>query len=864
MPELTEVLMGAGEARVPFFRDRELEAELVRRRHLVFYWGEELIGMVIILGRDPSAAGYEIVGRFLPWWLGTDSESTPALIEHTRYRAGHNRLDNGDLELGETQWSIGQDSKWRRHAEARESSDGAYMRMEGDPAEGRDDQLMHEGRWDDIEPGDEFELSCRALFDGSAAATGTWLRLQAIFTGRFKHPNLETDGFVDDAAWLFTEGPSFEIVQSTPDAYEGSHALRIGPIPKRSFVQNGGFEDGFDHWNENSENTEVNNTGDGPFKGSLRMVCLAGGLDTPGASQDLDGVQPEDELYVTIHTNSSSRSLDEQFIARFSYDDEDSDLNFDDAIVVSARSSEDWRKYTARYNVPRNYDPTTFFRFFVGCDEVISSGAWAADEVSVIRTRGNIEYIRWLDRDGGFDSMPIVPGRRYRVRCKIRSEADVKGEVWLVAALLRHPSAPQTEFEYIESARRGPTKERWATLEFEFEAPSNFSRLILHIFAQDVFGGSFWMDALEVVDADETTWVEDAGFAHTLVDDDWTALSHPFEVPEGARDMHVQVVAGEDGGGFNVDDLELRWTGPQSIAQTPDIVAELVVGTGLSVGKAYDAGPLLFDWEIRNDTRMNALMDLSRSGLVLPAREWYVDHDGNLVWGLPEELFTDREDVVFVEDDDVVLGLPDVAFSDENFVSRVKLIGQERTSFRGNPYVITAEASNAVPDDALLFDGSPFSRDLIVEDSGADSKAYATELATTHAQERATELRAYTLEISDWRTLGRFNVGDWIYVYAPTEAVEDEANERDHDGRTIYPERIRATSRRWTLGSGPFRCVLRRGPGDEIDVTDKVQWATATSASLEIGDVVPEFLSNPQGGSEGTQFLRHRRRVREA
>ena len=84
-------------------------------------------------------------------------------------------------------------------------------------------------------------------------------------------------------------------------------------------------------------------------------------------------------------------------------------------------------------------------------------------------------------------------------------------------------------------------------------------------------------------------------------------------------------------------------------------------------------------------------------------------------------------------------------------------------------------------------------------------------------------------------------------------------NEKQHNGRSVFPVSRRVMSANVRLGSG-WHLKLRKSDGTVagtvIDIPDSaVMWENETTADVVVGDPRPEFASDPQGGAAGNQFL---------
>lgn len=850
--------MAPGEFRVPFRRDRDLEALLATYPHLRFEWGAYDIFCGPIFELDPQEALIVAKGASLAWWLGVDNEGTPDVIAFQRYCGRTNKLGNGDFELGELYWRRGaENSKWV--IDTTSPIAGTHSARVG--VDFQDDDVLQSDESFEVFPGDEMRLALTAVHTGAALGN---LRMRHIFSGRFDHPNLNEDpGFDDSSKWELGDAPDIDIVNDPGEAYEGDNVLRVGPISKEQFLLNRGFDDSggsTTHW-ATFNNVSLNT--DRVQKGTHSMKFNEGGADTPAIRQALQpGFAEGNEFELSFWlSNAQGGGDDPQILFQMQYQDEDDEFQIDEVMSRLPFSGNGWKRMMRRWTLPE-FTPTAGFpRVNIVTDEIVpADSAWWVDQVSALRIKGNVQAIGFADRDGATDNLAIVPKRRYRVTAKIRSSAGVdSGEVWFRAELRR--SAFGTDLvDAPESQRVGVTKNKWSKFEWEFEAPSGYDRLNLHIYGQDIYGGSFWIDKVEIRDADETELIVDVDVPPASAA---TATEFLLDttVPEGAESERVAILVEDDGEGWKVDNVYLIWL--DTPEQASAIVSALIAGTGLTPGTIHTAGTILFDWVIRNKTPRQALDELSTGGLVQPSREWLVNPSGAVDWGMDSQVFTDRAGFVLTEEDVFIRSRPDLARSIERFATTVKVIGAERERFsRKRKFVVTGSAENTNPG-YTLFNGDPYSRTMLVEDGSVDHPRQADGLAERIASENAIEARQYSLGVNDWLLLGTFRVGDWIYLYYPSEGAESPDYPREWQGQTVWPDKLRVLSRTWTLGAGPFRVFARRGPGDEVDITDYVEWPMETTADIQVGDRRQSFSSNPQGGAISRQWFRYRTAVSE-
>jgi hypothetical protein len=260
------------------------------------------------------------------------------------------------------------------------------------------------------------------------------------------------------------------------------------------------------------------------------------------------------------------------------------------------------------------------------------------------------------------------------------------------------------------------------------------------------------------------------------------------------------------------------------------------------------------------------LQHLSRSGLATPVREWrfYLDTSTGkptMDWGLPRRSSpTARPDLRRrrPQADRPAQVKP---IGSQSGHERRWSSGADRQRPDGPPTQITGSATNP-NSDLLDWDGNPLNRTKTVPDSSANHPDYAAALARYQADLALTPAENVRMRVSDlraWAEKGLAHVGDWIYVYKPDAGIVDFARAMQYLGQTIWPKRLRIISWTWRLGSGDFRLEVHR-PGLSRMVVDPnlVRWESETTAELELGDPLPDFSPDQEGGPALDQLRRLR------
>lgn len=680
------------------------------------------------------------------------------------------------------------------------------------------------------------------------------LRLRTVYEGQFRHADvLAGDGdFEDVAPWTDTSPApgDAEVVRYSTHPTHGLGAARLGPTTRPQVLVNGGFEDGLTHWTNDplTEGTWVEDPTNA-FEGmSSALIDDSDVLAVktlhyeekfpvvPGEKWRLDG-----RLRAETGTDGAAHFL---LVVDHGLLFELGTWHHGNDVRGTSAETEGWQYGSVEVEIDTEY---------VGVGGHIqvrdhTAGYWAADDVRLTRIEGNTCSLVG-------EPHAITPSRRYDVRCNVESDVGVtKGAVSVLLRL----SGPGRTDRVVESSTAGPTAGASREVQLSLDVPSGYDTVVAELQGRDIEGGSFWVDELTITDADASTFVVDTVRSGTGLD--WARLILDASAPSGAEKLRIEAIAEDGGDGWVVTDFAVERIG-ERVWTTGEVVADLLLHpeTGnplLAPGVVVGDEATVYDWRVSNLTVRSALRHLSRAGVASPTREWRTNPDLTLDWGSAADLFADRTEIVFGPDDIHVLAEPETQTDLTDVVERVLVVGAERADTPGPAFVVTGSAEAA--DGPRDWFGHRLRRTLLVEDSTVDSSPYASSLAAYELERSQVPPQNVRLSLADWRGLGAFGVGDWIYVFAPEAGLVDPANERMDAGRLTYPKRVRAVSRTWRLGAGHFHVRLRASDGTETDITDWVRWEAATTADLEVGDLLPEFAPDPQGGAVGNQFLRYR------
>jgi hypothetical protein len=848
-----EVLLALGDFSFDFDWDPDLAAELLRHRHLLVYEGQSLRYCGLILRRDPSPDGLTIGGRLPTWRLGVNKDGP--LFRDKTWLSGANKLSNGDFSNGELYWKESQDSTWVI---------GTAATVTGDL--GKDDVLISDESTEAV-PGAQYRITATA-----ARASGTigHVRLRTVYEGRFDPPDLLAGfSFRDYWTGVGSPGPSeWTNYSEFPGdiTVVDANTITMGPCTQPQFILNGGFETGdFTDWfTDGPAEADVLDVSGLPLTPShsgnyvAALVALADG-DTgaitaatgpgiavgetwrlAGFAREIAGTSGEAKLSLIVSNDNAT--------ADFAYSSVLRGSNFS----FSGAEGE-WKLLSLDYEV-RAASPqaiTLLPRIEAQIDN--TGGEFQYDDLTLTRVKGNICKITSPE-------VTIVPERTYKLTVPITGSWSGTGAVGIgkVHAYVALKGTGRPDQAVLSNEIDLSQTTTQAQLMVDVTPPSGYDRVQVTYVAVDVQGGSVTVDRATLRDNDTTTYAVDVRTPATGSTATYTGTS---TAPTGTEKVHVEIVAESLATGWSVDNVSLVRLGTTSTAAQVITACLTDQDTGdqlFTPGVLNGSDTILADFHAIRLTNAEVLQAVARGGVALPEREWRYRPDNSFDFGTAEQLYTDRTDFTLRRDQLEVLQLPDVQETSEEQLTDVVVIGATRTAFNGRQYTITGSAS--VSPDALDLDwnGQPIHRVRVVEDSTMDNVGAANAYAA-YLLGRSNTRQSVQLSLSDWRGYadGAFDVGDWIYPYEPDSGLVGDTPVTV-DGQTIWPLKSRVLERTWKLGGG-FSLKVRRPDGSLYDVPDElVRWEPDTSASVTVGDLLPEFAVNPQGRSASDQFLRYR------
>ncbi len=230
--------------------------------------------------------------------------------------------------------------------------------------------------------------------------------------------------------------------------------------------------------------------------------------------------------------------------------------------------------------------------------------------------------------------------------------------------------------------------------------------------------------------------------------------------------------------------------------------------------------------------------------------EFYVDNEGYIYAGRPEELFaghnSDPTTIIIRqgegEDPNIEGFVPagiTTGFGAEEYITKVELIPTG-----GTKEVSMAESTQSSVTYKDLF-GDTLKRIQVVKDSSATPANYQAR-ADKALSEYNRLKKTVNVSLEGYDIAGSFNVGDKVFIYDPDVGFEDDSTKAALESRSIYqttyqgstinPEKIRVVGMSYPIQSG-MGVYYRNGSTSTItDITDYVVFETG-DISLEIGDV---------------------------
>jgi hypothetical protein len=520
-------------------------------------------------------------------------------------------------------------------------------------------------------------------------------------------------------------------------------------------------------------------------------------------------------------------------------------------------TADEWRQVFNELRPPDGY--TIAVPYISGTD--IEGESFYVDDMTLTKVSNNTDSFVGA-------SFPVTPERTYHWSQWVRSGPGLSDGNVRLSLKFAATGRPDV---VMDSSPIDDTHNVWKLMSFDFTPPSGYSTALPSIVSTDVFGDSFFIDDGEIRDNDDGSIVFDQAAGPGL--SGYTTVNLDTTAPVGAEKVRVEVVAEANGDSYTLDGVSLVRTG-LPIATTGQIVRDMLLDplTGLSTclvpGDIHGSDTIQYDIHLLNLPARQVLLNLARNGQALPVREFRVNPDFTVDFGQDFEICEDRPEVVLTPHDLVLLANPQANKVVENLVTDITVVGAERQTPGGLRKAITGTAT-ALSSAKDRF-GHTVRRTRVVQESTIGHVQVAMAYAQYLLDRANRPQENVRVSISDWRALGgpdpttapgsspHFRPGDWVYVEQPEAGLVDEAYEQVVRGRVAFPARKRVVSRTTRLGAGTFRAELLPSDGTDPIPLPHVQWEPSTTAELELGDLLPDFAADPQGGSVGNQFLRFR------
>lgn len=875
MPTLEEKHLGLGGGELTARYDPEFVDEAKPYRHVVFYRHGKPFGAFVILAPTVSREGVTLSGYGPGFWLGTDNDGP--VIENREYIAGNNQLDFGDFEALDALnfpegWDRDDGSRWARTHDDVHSGSHAISVTGG---LGKDD-VLKSSQPRDVPAGALVRASCWALH---VAGTEDRVRLRTVYEGRFAQPDLLGDTSfipdIDNPTTHWANESEFEGDITFPD----DDTIVMGPITQPQYVENGDFATGdFTGWvtvgpaeSDIFPSAPVAPSHSGDYAAAI--VSLAdnefGAIEAAtgpgvavgetyrlqGYAREIVGTTGEAKLTLILTNDNATSDFASSGVVRGS-----------DFPGGSAEGQ--WKVLTLDYEV-RAASPQVLSILPRGEVQIDNTGGeFQFDDITLTRIKGNHAQVT-------APKLEVIPEKSYKLFAPMRgswsSSATRNGTVHYLIVIESSSDRADLPALVLQSTDVDVSQSSSKmVLEHTFTPPSGYDRAKVMIVGTDLQGGSVRITKPTFRCEDTANYVIDRVIGPDVAS--YTMFTQDSVAPVGTQKVHLEMV-GENiipGSIWHVDDVEWHRTeavtSPEAMVDDflrhPDTDEYLV-----NPGTIHDLGDSQVDWYAHNLTNRTALLKLLQGGRLSPPREFFIDADNKIHVGLPEELFEDRAPqddgtgFVFIEPDLLLLSRLEVKASVEDYLTRVKVIGQalQRKPPLPDAY-IKGSASTTIPG-ARDWNNNPVLRTRLVEDSSITFAAAANARAADELDAASAGGQSLSLELSEWSAWGTFDVGDWLYVYKPEALLQDLGNPmNDRSGRRVYPARKRCLSRKLTMAPGDgFEVKIRRPDGTFYDVPDRlVRWDKATRATIELGDVRVDFTNDPQGHAAGVESVRRR------
>lgn len=874
MPQLVHPHMGIGAFSMEMTHSARILEELKWGRHLLIRWGEKRLPAVVILAVTPSRRGVTVSGHLLPWWMGFEGRG--ALIRDRDYVASVERILNHDFSIpGLKHWTPQGEGVWR------EATFGPYK---GKPVTAAvtpntwplEEELLVSDSL--VRAPSKSVHRARAWFRREPTYDRGTLRLRLVYGGRFSNADFQRPFNEWTGLPTSTGQNDIEVLPEDPAGLLSGPVARINS-GQVNLITNPDFANGLVGWVEGegaalapgtwnvvatSDSWNGHHYAARPAINAVNPKWMQADRATSTPAVDPWPTMGGEEYELHLVTRPNPGAIPDGDIGLYLGLLRETDVLGgppSGGFVGTPRARPDgpegtaWRVLQAKISI----DEETAAIVPSIQTSGMTVGQWDVAWVLVKRTRGNRDLL--IGKHYGMHAT-----RTYTWKCRFRADAGITGGMVRLQAtcfdtigglpplIVHGPSLP------IVDPSRGTGDGLIHEVKWDLTCPPGYDQARPELASEDVYGNGYvWVAAGSMVDADpDTRWIERRAATTTGVGGGFLEIL--AQAPEGARDVHVEIATDPYGLGYILDKTSLiRYAVNPATGNRVAQDCCVHPKTGLPLlqpGRLLAPGVLQNDYWVKNQTNLDLLMTLCRSGLYLPELAWRITADDKLDVGPSEELFQDRRNIVLMEGDYVLMPPVEYEKSIADRATDISVVGAEVQDSHGFVSIIESQVENPLEEPASDWFGNPFERSMVVEDSEVDTQEHADALAALTAAQNGFR-QTVQVKLSDYRVAGHFDTGDWIYLHAPDAGLEDEAYLQTKRGRTIAPARLPVQSMELSMGGGGFNFDIRREDGSLFPIPrELIHWERGTTAVVELGDLPPEFTGYDQGGPMGMQFMK--------
>lgn len=827
-----------------------------RKNHFLLYDPDDiLVYCGLSLTGVPSKEGVTIGGRDVGWW------ATCGLFT-ADYVSGTNKLSDGhfhhDLSEGVSDfWDLAENTKWVILGALEALYPPGNVAATFGAIE-VDDVLRSAERFPTV-PGRSYYVSAVIQLKGQLGPG--LLRLRTVYTGRFINPNVASPY----TSWSPAVRGDIHY-ETDPQGIVAGPVLRIQTalpnlIPNGSLDDGGGSLNGFIQfagtWTLDSggghNGAHYVHTDAGPAWKSL-ISSADGAVVLPAAAQP---VVPGEryQMWMVARTNPGSPATDGEAVMKAGI----TGLTASMLPTPTIRPDDgvgEWQLALLEFDIPD--DMSALIPQIQVSGQ--TTGRWDFDDITLIRVKGNYDSVTGPQIFG-------TPGRTYRWTVPYRIDISVTDAVVQLRAVCRGPIYADPLI--IDGPALTPNVDDpgLQQVSFDITLPSGYDNFIPQVYAADVHGGAYFLGEGTIVDTDTATQVFDVVSRPPDLSG-YTTIAVASTAPAGSDSVHVEVIAEAESGQWIVGQVSIART-DKAPATGDDIVADILAALCLTAGDINCPEPIPYDWAPRNLTPLEALRHYC-AVVSEPPREYRVNADGSVDVGTAEYLFPDHtpdgdDPIVLLSTDADVEPFDDIETDVTDRYTDIVVIGAERQMTSGRPpIIITASAPVPGAEDTDR-NGNRIYRPKVVSDGTVDHWGYAQALANDLAEQEARPALALNVALTGRLEDGVVVVnhgappGDWLYAFEDGVLDDPTAEPADIEGDTVRPRRARVFTRTLAPGAG-YRIVVERTNGTTFDLADKTRiiWPAAAVTALTVGDRLPEWVADPQGGAAGEQYIRDR------